>query len=51
MFYALQTLRQLVYSSEAKIPYITVKDYPAFEWRGFMLDTSRHYYSADFIKK
>lgn len=51
MFYALQTLRQLAYSSQGKIPYIEIEDYPAFEWRGFMLDTSRHYYTADFIKK
>lgn len=51
MYYAIQTLRQLAYTAEGKIPYLSIEDYPAFEWRGFMLDTSRHFYTADFIKK
>ena len=28
-----------------------IEDRPRFSWRGFMLDTSRHFYSAGFIKK
>jgi hexosaminidase len=30
---------------------ILIEDYPRFPWRGFMLDTSRYFYSVDFIKK
>lgn len=51
MFNALQTLRQLVYSSDGKYPYMHITDYPSFSWRGLMIDTSRTFYSVDFLKK
>ena len=43
-FRALQTLRQLDGSA-------VVYDYPRFQYRGFMLDISRHFRDKDFILK
>jgi len=34
-----------------KIPPMIVEDYPRFEYRGMMLDVSRHFMPKDFIKK
>ncbi len=34
-----------------KIPCAFIEDNPRFGWRGFMLDTSRYFYSVPFIKK
>jgi hexosaminidase len=50
---ALQSLRQLLLSrgQEGGIACASIDDYPRFPWRGFMLDTSRYFYSVDFIKK
>ena len=36
---------------EISFPQIYINDYPLFSYRGMMLDSSRHYYSIDFIKK
>jgi hexosaminidase len=49
-YHGLQTLRQLFLSGE-KIPCACIEDEPRFGWRGFMLDTSRYFYTAPFIKK
>jgi hexosaminidase len=43
-FYALQTLKQMEGCG-------TVYDYPRFQYRGFMLDISRHFRDKDFIIK
>ncbi|MDR0794174.1 MAG: beta-N-acetylhexosaminidase [Chitinophagaceae bacterium] len=57
VFYGLQTLIQLlpVYETTDKkalnIPQITIKDEPRFSYRGAMLDVSRFFQSAEFIKK
>ncbi len=60
-FYGFQTLMQLlppefVSGQELKtekwaIPAITIEDAPAFEWRGFMLDVSRHFFDVDQVKE
>ena len=56
LFYGLQTLRQLIMTAEKiddkiKLPCCIIKDKPAYEWRGVMLDTCRHFFSIEFIKK
>jgi hexosaminidase len=47
---ALQAIRQLLLSN-AEIPCAFIEDKPQFAWRGFMLDSSRYFYSVPFIKK
>ncbi len=60
-FYALQSLGQVLpesfYAKEAQnnsewhIPVISIKDAPAFKWRGYMLDVSRHFFDKEEVKK
>ena len=50
LFYGLQTLIQLSDGSDV-IPYIEIIDYPRLEYRGMMLDISRHFRDKEFIKK
>ena len=54
-FYALQTLEQISLEAEIKeleeIQALTIRDWPEFEWRGGMLDVSRHFFPKDFILK
>lgn len=60
-FYALQSLKQLLppsfYSGTLQpevawgVPSVTVKDDPAFGWRGYMLDVSRHFFEVDQVKE
>ena len=50
LFYGLQTLIQLADGSDV-IPYIEIIDYPRLEYRGMMLDISRHFRDKEFIKK
>jgi len=58
--HALQTLKQLsgdacrdalVITCPAKIPCCEIEDAPKFPWRGYMLDTSRHFFGTDVIKR
>lgn len=35
----------------ARVPYGTIEDHPRFAWRAILLDSSRHYQSADEIKQ
>ncbi len=58
-FYATQTLRQLLpaqlESSQLQdkidwlVPTISITDSPAFKWRGYMLDVSRHFFPKEDI--
>ena len=47
VFYGRQTLRQL----DRHCPCVRIKDKPAFPYRGFMLDTVRHIFTVEDIKK
>lgn len=54
--HALSTLQQLVWFDEREHSWLTlskidIKDAPRFRYRGLMLDTSRHYFSVDAIKR
>jgi hexosaminidase len=41
LFYAIQTLRQLVRIQGAALPALTIRDWPTLRYRGLMLDVSR----------
>ena len=45
-FYAMKTLRQLGGKAKA-LPCGTVTDWPAFRWRGLMLDEGRHFFGKE----
>lgn len=59
-YYGLQSLRQLfpaeiekkdgLSSSEISLPYLEISDAPRFEWRGMMLDVSRHFFTVEEVK-
>ena len=61
LFYGAQTIRQLlppqieskdkVESIAWTIPCAAITDKPAFTWRGYMLDSCRHFQTIDFIKR
>ncbi|MTB49460.1 beta-N-acetylhexosaminidase [Lewinella sp. W8] len=60
-FYALQSIRQMmppeffaeegVMTSPVGIPSVEIRDAPAFGWRGYMLDVSRHFFSVGQVKE
>ncbi|CAE7467280.1 nahA [Symbiodinium natans] len=51
-FNAMMTLRQLISVKDetVSIPQLHIQDAPMHEWRGLMLDVSRHFFSADEVK-
>ena len=49
-FYGLQTLRQLVYNNKS-IPHCNIKDWPAFQIRGYLQDCGRNFRKLDRLKK
>jgi hexosaminidase len=49
-FYGVQSLKQLLAKSN-KIPAMIVKDEPRFGWRAYMLDESRYFQGAKFVKQ
>ena len=65
IFYGLQTLRQLLppafeydalrprdrTAPPVQIPVMRISDAPRFEWRGAMLDVSRHFLTVDEVKR
>jgi hexosaminidase len=50
-FHAFQTLRQMALANDNIIPCCKIEDEPLYQWRGFMLDCSRHWFSPAFIMK
>ncbi len=59
LFYGIQTLRQLfpadiekgLIRSKIKLPQLEIVDSPRFSWRGNMLDISRSFLDANYIRK
>lgn len=58
VFYGIQTLRQLLDTSEAhidlpsaSIPAVTINDSPRFTYRGMHLDVARHFQPVSFVKR
>ena len=56
LFYAVQSLIQLMPSEEVKmektgVPFVSITDYPRFEWRGLHLDVCRHFMPKEFVLK
>lgn len=55
VFYGIQTLHKALPITEGKalaaIPCGTVKDFPRFGFRGFMIDVGRHFFSVDYLKE
>ena len=55
IFYGIQTLHKALPVTDgsklASIPAGTVKDHPSFEYRGFLVDVGRHYFSVDYLKE
>ena len=50
LFYAVQTIAQL-HDAAGCIPCGTITDQPRFEYRGLMLDVSRHFFGKEYVKK
>jgi len=61
IFYGIQTLIQLIYPNtqksnqdeigKIKFTGVEIQDAPRFQWRGFMLDESRHFFGKETVKK
>jgi hexosaminidase len=58
LFYGVQSLRQLLPFRSAgqaegrpSIPCLSIEDRPRFSWRGGLLDSSRHFFPKEFIKR
>jgi hexosaminidase len=54
LFWGVQTFRQLLplqHEVPPTIPAVSIEDAPRYAWRGMMLDTARHFYPVDFIKR
>lgn len=60
-FRGVQTLRQLLPAAiegaivpdgiSLQVPLVTIKDFPRFRWRGFMLDECRHFFGKVLAKR
>ncbi|MBR3976976.1 MAG: family 20 glycosylhydrolase [Bacteroidaceae bacterium] len=54
IFYGMQTLRKslpAVAAEKVALPAVKITDYPRFPYRGAHLDVSRHFFTADSIKR
>lgn len=55
VFYGIQTLHKALPvtggNTLAAIPCGSIKDYPRFGYRGFMVDVGRHFFSVDYLKE
>ncbi len=52
ILYGFQSLRQiLLMNNDNAIPALEMVDQPQFQWRGLLLDCSRHFMEKDFVKR
>jgi hexosaminidase len=54
VFYGIQTLRKSLPFGQYKVvdlPSAIINDFPRFEYRGMMLDVSRHFFPIEFVKR
>jgi hexosaminidase len=50
-FYGLSALRRIALLTDGIVPALVAEDKPTYQWRGFMLDSCRHFFTVDFVKK
>ena len=50
LYYAAQTLLQLLRNGKGTVPGVSIYDYPRFRYRGLMMDVSRHFFTVHQIK-
>jgi hexosaminidase len=54
VFYGMQSLIQLLPVDQhvsLPVPFVSIKDYPRFSYRGLHLDVGRHFFPVEFVKK
>ena len=51
LFYGVQTFIQTISEKGMEIPFVSIVDYPRFNYRGLHLDVGRHMFPPEFIKK
>ena len=51
IFYGVQTLLSLIQTFPEGLPHTDVHDKPRFEYRGMMVDTSRHFVPSHELKR
>ncbi len=51
LFYAVQTLKQLLFQTGGKLPYLEIKDEPEHALRSFMLDCGRYFFTVEAVKQ
>ena len=51
IYYGELTLKQLMLNYRGCLPYLYLYDEPEYLYRGFMIDSCRHFFTVDEIKK
>lgn len=51
LFHAKEALMQLARFGKGNVKCCVINDAPAFQWRGFMLDESRHFFGKEKVKQ
>ena len=51
VFWGTRTLLQMIHRQKAKLTKGTIRDWPEFSNRGFMLDVGRKFFSLDYLKQ